>query len=189
MDTTISISWEPPCDNNIPISSYKVYRGIMKITDAKQQAKIFWDHVDTVDHFNDDPFFGAKCTLTGLEPDTCYYVKIAAINERGEEGYHSTEPFFVKTMTNKISHCDSLFSWGYNARNEIGIPDEVIDANSADFVNGAMTKPVRSPMFDGIVYQIAPGNVSTLFLCANAESKDTFLVTCGVCFAPNEGCD
>jgi hypothetical protein len=31
--------------------------------------------------------------------------------------------------------------------------------------------------------------VSTLFLCANRDTKDTFLVTCGVCFAPNEGID
>ena len=34
---------------------------------------------------------------------------------------------------------------------------------------------------------MAPGNVSTLFLCANKDNKDVFLVTCGVCFAANEG--
>lgn len=50
-----------------------------------------------------------------------------------------------------------------------------------------MTKPIRNPMFDRFVYQVAPGNVSTLFLCVNPETKDTLLVTCGVAFAPNEG--
>jgi hypothetical protein len=145
--------------------------------------------VDTVDQFGDDPFFGTSCTLSGLEPDTAYYIKVTAVNEHAEEGYHSNNPFFVKTMRSNINDCDSLYSWGYNARNETGLPDDLIDQHSLDYVNGAMCKPVRNPMFNNLTYQVAPGNVSTLFLCANIENKETFLVTCGVCFAPNEGCD
>lgn len=37
-------------------------------------------------------------------------------------------------------------------------------------------------MFDGLTYQAALGNVSSLFLCADKDTKDTFLVTCGVNF-------
>ena len=55
-------------------------------------------------------------------------------------------------MNSKIGNCDSLYSWGYNAHNEIAVSDDVIDSKASDFIDGAMTKPVRSPMFDGIVY-------------------------------------
>ena len=50
-----------------------------------------------------------------------------------------------------------------------------------------MTRPIRNPIFDGFTYQVAAGNTSTLFLCVNQQTKYNFLVTCGVCFAPNEG--
>lgn len=193
MDTSVTISWEEPCNNNIPISSYKVYLGIHRALDAKSEAKIHWEHKLTVDSLSDDPFFEGKiesrCTVSGLEPCSCYYLKVTAVNENGEEGYHSKEPFFVQTMGKKITNCDSLYVWGYNARNELGLPDNVIDENQTEYVDQAMTKPTANPMFNGFTYQVAPGNVSTLFLCANRDTKDTFLVTCGMCFAPNEGYD
>lgn len=42
-------------------------------------------------------------------------------------------------------------------------------------------------MFEGLTYQAALGNVSCLFLCAEKDSKDTFLVTCGVNFCLQDG--
>lgn len=94
---------------------------------------------------------------------------------------------FVKTMEPKVKNCDGLYVWGNNARNELGLPDNIIELSQDDYFGGSMTKPMRNPMFDRFVYQVAPGNVSTLFLCVNPETKDTLLVTCGVAFAPNEG--
>ena len=125
--------------------------------------------------------------MTGLQPDSCYYLKVAAVNENGDEGYHVKEPLFVKTMEPLVNNCDGLYVWGYNARNELGLPDNTIDDVRDEYVSGAMSRPIRNPMFDGFVYQVAPGNVSTLFLCVNPKTKDTLLVACGVCFAPNEG--
>lgn len=85
-------------------------------------------------------------------------------------------------MTCKISACESLYVWGYNGRNELGLPDDTISANKSDYLKSAMTKPLKNSMFDGLTYQAALGNVSSLFLCADKETKDTFLVTCGVNF-------
>lgn len=42
-------------------------------------------------------------------------------------------------------------------------------------------------MFDGIIYDVAPGNVSTLFHCVNPETKDTYVVMCGMTIMTKEG--
>ena len=42
-------------------------------------------------------------------------------------------------------------------------------------------------MFDGIVYDVAAGNVNTLFHCVNKETRDTFVVMCGMTATPKEG--
>lgn len=52
-----------------------------------------------------------------------------------------------------------------------------------------MRAPVRQPMFDGIIYNVAPGNVSTLFHCVNPETKDTYIVMCGMTILPKEDSD
>lgn len=156
MDVSVSISWDEPCDNNLPIVSYKIYLGQMKTQDAKSQTKIYWEHVQTIDQLSNDPYFEGKitnnCTVSGLQPNTCYYLKVTAVNEIGNEGYHAKEPFFVQTMDSKINNCDSLYVWGYNARNELGLPDNVIENNADHFINQAMTIPVASPMFDRFTY-------------------------------------
>jgi alpha-tubulin suppressor-like RCC1 family protein len=77
---------------------------------------------------------------------------VTAVNEKGDEGYHSKDPFFVQTMKQKINNCDSLFVWGYNGQNELGLPDNEITENQADYVKQSMTKPVFSPMFNGFTY-------------------------------------
>lgn len=42
-------------------------------------------------------------------------------------------------------------------------------------------------MFDNMVYNVAPGNVNTLFHCVNNETKDTFVVMCGMTAMPKAG--
>lgn len=42
-------------------------------------------------------------------------------------------------------------------------------------------------MFDGIIYDIAPGNVSVLFQCVNKETKDTYVVMCGMTIMTRDG--
>ena len=137
LDTSVTISWEQPCDNNTPITQYKVYLGVLRSQDAKSQAKIAWDSVQVVNKLSDDPYFESKvetrCTVTGLFRDSCYYLKVTAVNENGEEGYHSKEPLFVKTMETKVNNCDGLYVWGYNARSELGLSDDAIELNKNDF--------------------------------------------------------
>lgn len=155
MDTWISISWDEPCNNNLPIISYMVYLGTLKIKDAKSSPKVMWDLIETIDWFSEDPGFEGKIesryTISGLKPNFCYYVKVTAVNEKGE-GYHAKEPYFIKTMEDKINSSDSLFVWGYNARNEIGLPDSSIDDFKADYIKNSMTKPLQNPMFNNLTY-------------------------------------
>ena len=92
-------------------------------------------------------------------------------------------------MSASLTSSDGLYVWGYNGRNELGLQDDTIAESKQDYVKGSMTKPINNPMFNNITYQVAAGNVSSLFLCANSETKETFLVTCGVTFVLNEGCE
>ena len=50
-----------------------------------------------------------------------------------------------------------------------------------------MRTPVQHTMFNGIVYDVAPGNVNTIFHCVNKETKDTFVVMCGITTMAQEG--
>ena len=55
-------------------------------------------------------------------------------------------------MDTRINNCESLYVWGYNARNEIGLPDSSINEFKTDYVKGCMTKPLRNPMFNELTY-------------------------------------
>ena len=50
-----------------------------------------------------------------------------------------------------------------------------------------MRQAVRHSMFDGIVYDVAPGNVNTMFHCVNNETKNTFVVMCGITTMAKDG--
>lgn len=50
-----------------------------------------------------------------------------------------------------------------------------------------MQKPVKQSMFNAIVYDVAAGNVNTLFHCVNNETKDTYVVMCGITAMAKEG--
>lgn len=42
-------------------------------------------------------------------------------------------------------------------------------------------------MFNGIVYDIAAGNVNSVFHCVNNETRDTYVVMCGITAMPKDG--
>lgn len=50
-----------------------------------------------------------------------------------------------------------------------------------------MQKPAKHSMFNNMVYNVAPGNVNTIFHCVNNETKDTFVVMCGMTAMPKAG--
>lgn len=52
-----------------------------------------------------------------------------------------------------------------------------------------MMKPVRHSMFENKIYDVAPGNVTSLFQCVNTETKDTFIVMCGMTVMTADGTD
>jgi alpha-tubulin suppressor-like RCC1 family protein len=124
------------------------------------------DDVRMAENVPQNPQIDTFYTISGLQPDTGYFIKVTATNEDGE-GYSPKEPFYVLTMSSQINICDSLYVWGNNASSEIGLNDETVEANKAHYQGCRMTKPIRHAMFNGIVYQVATGNVNSLFLCAD----------------------
>ena len=126
--------------------------------------------------------------IPDLEPDTIYYVRIQAVNAIGE-GYKADQPAFIRTMEDNLNEPGSLYVWGNNQSSEIGLTDQQVDENKADYKKCAMSKPVRHTMFDGIIYDVAAGNVNTLFHCVNKDTKDTFVVMCGIATCSREGED
>ena len=42
-------------------------------------------------------------------------------------------------------------------------------------------------MFNDIVYDVATGNVNTLFHCVNNETKETYVVMCGTTAVARDG--
>ena len=106
-----------------------------------------WECIQKIDWISQDPGYENKIesryTITGLQENTCYYLKVVAVNEKGE-GYSPKEPFFCQTMAQKILACESLYVWGYNGRNELGLSDDQISANKSDYLKAAMTKPLKN---------------------------------------------
>ena len=124
----------------------------------------------------ENPFGTYK--VPDLEPNHIYYVKVRAINSKGE-GYVPDQPTFVRTMETTLSEPGSLYVWGNNQHSEIGLTDDQVEENKDSYVKCRMTKPVKHAMFNAIVYDVAPGNITTLFHCVNKETQDTFVVMCG----------
>ena len=113
-------------------------------------------------------------------------MRIFAVNSIGE-GYPAVESAFIRTMEDTINAPGSLYVWGNNNSSELGLTDELVEANKGSYKNCAMRTQVRHTMFDAIVYDVAPGNVNTMFHCVNKETRDTFVVMCGITTIPKEG--
>ncbi len=84
-DTTINASWSAPSDGGSPITEYKVLYGTSEssLTSTLRAKK------------ND-------AQITGLSRDTTYYVKVAAVNSKGEGEYSD-----VKSITTPKKKEDS----------------------------------------------------------------------------------
>ena len=80
-----------------------------------------------------------------------------------------------------------MYVWGNNQNSELGLTDELVEENSEFYKNCSMRKAVRHNMFNGIIYDVAPGNVNTMFHCINTETKNTFVVMCGITTMPKDG--
>ena len=168
---SIVFEWDKPCDNNEEIILYNVYVGEQKQFEI--DSALLYQTEATADQNI------ASYKVTDLEPDQIYYVRVFAVNSKGE-GYPAKQPFFARTMKEDLTEPGSLYVWGNNASSELGLTDEMVEDNKASYERCAMFKPIRQPMFDGIVYDVAAGNINTLFHCVNKETKDTFVVMCGM---------
>ena len=84
-DKTINASWSAPSDGGSPITEYKVLYGISesKLTSTLSAKK-------------------NNAQITGLSRDTTYYVKVAAVNSKGEGEYSD-----VKSITTPEKKEDS----------------------------------------------------------------------------------
>lgn len=128
----------------------------------------------------------ASYKVPDLDPDTIFYVWVHAVNALGE-GYPAEQPNFVRTMGDSLNEAGSLYVWGNNKSSELGLTDQLVEENKDGYRKFAMHKPVKQSMFNSIVYDVAAGNVNTLFHCVNNETKDTYVVMCGITAMNKEG--
>jgi len=52
-----------------------------------------------------------------------------------------------------------------------------------------MLRTLKQEMFNGIVYDVAPGNLNTAFHCVSPDTKDTYVVMCGMTIMTKDGED
>ena len=85
----------------------------------------------------------------------------------------------------------SLYVWGNNSSSEIGLTDDIVEENKENYnqVKCSMMVPVKHKMFNGLLYNVIPGNVNSMFHCVNANEHTCFLVTCGMTNMVSEGCE
>ena len=115
-------------------------------------------------------------------------MRVFAVNGIGE-GYKPIESCFIRTMDDNLNDPGSLYVWGNNQSSELGLTDEMVEENKLSYKKCSMRQAVRHHMFDGIVYDVAPGNVNTMFHCVNNETKNTFVVMCGITTMPKDGAE
>jgi alpha-tubulin suppressor-like RCC1 family protein len=129
---------------------------------------------------------GSYCyEVCDLMPDSVYYCMVTASNEMGE-GYRPKHGKMIKTMSESIYQGTSLYVWGNNESSELALSEEIIDGNKEFCEKTKVIKPFKNAMFDGIVYQMAAGNVSTVYNCVS-ENLDTFIVFSGTALELIEG--
>ena len=130
---------------------------------------------------------GSYCyEVTDLVPESIYYCMVTAHNELGE-GYRPKHGQMIKTMSCAIYQPSGLYVWGNNESSELALSEEVIDQSKEYCEKTKVIKPFRNAMFDGIVYQMAAGNVSTVYNCVNQQDLSTFIVFSGTALELIEG--
>ena len=115
---------------------------------------------------NNDQKVYQTYTVINLEPNHSYYIKVRAENALGE-GYVAKFPQIIMTLDSSMHKLKNLYVWGNNASSEIGLTDDIVEENKDSYIKCDMMKPVKHPMFNGILYNLAAGNVNTIFHCIN----------------------
>lgn len=132
-DDSVVIEWDRPCSNNEEIILYNIY---VSETSTRQETDLMYQtEAHPANEF-------ASYKIPDLEPDTIYYVWIHAVNALGE-GYKAKRPGFMRTMTDSLNQPGSLYVWGNNKNSEVGLTDQLVEENKADYHNFSMTKPVK----------------------------------------------
>jgi hypothetical protein len=124
--------------------------------------------------------------ITCLCSDCFYYVIVTAANSLGE-GYRPKYGQMVMTMKEHMYSPGNLYVWGNNESSELGVSEETIAANLTAWGKNKVPVPWRNEKFDGMVYDMAGGNVGTLYACIDSESMSSFLIYSGIAILPIEG--
>ncbi len=182
------IEWDAPSANNSPITQYKVYLSSKQVKinhiqeeDSKdqtpeQQAKHDLKQVATIEISQNQRYH----EFFDLEPSTCYYVVVTAVNKLGE-GYQN-KPVMVRTMPIDInSQAGTLYVWGSNINSEIGLTDDQVVQNVSFFQKSSMKKAIRQTCFkNNSVAQVAAGNTSSVVLVVDQENQEQSIVFQGL---------
>jgi hypothetical protein len=111
--------------------------------------------------------------VDNLDLGTTYYVVVTAENEFGE-GYKAA-PSMVMTIQQEVPL--TLYVWGNNASNEIGISKEQVSVGSTYNKKNCMLCTFRQTSFQNdTVLQVACGNVGSLCLMVQPESGEQTIV-------------
>ena len=101
--------------------------------------------------------------VTGLTPDTVYFVMITATNLKGE-GYKQKHGQFIKTMKESMYTPCSLYVWGDNSSSQLGLDGDYDKfARITEDGEQECVLPTLNKQFGSMVYDSAAGNASTLF--------------------------
>eukprot|EP00347_Sterkiella_histriomuscorum_P000877 403374181 len=168
------IEWDPPADNNSPIKKYHVYLADQTVStklnlQQNEQSQLVKEKTLKKINTTEDTFW----EFTDLLPGTGYYIQVTAENDMGE-GYQAKIPHLIQTQSfqNHTKSPSSLYVWGNNSNSELGMQDEQAKENESNYINHSLRKIVKNKCFNtGSVVQCAPGNVHSLFLYIDQDSR------------------
>lgn len=173
----IGIEWIAPSDNNSPISGYHIYISQKKMT-LKPTPDEAIDH--TFNKIGSSPPTDCFFNIKELSPNTIYYVLVTAENAFGE-GYKTTVPFMIRTMSQLTSATVDLYVWGNNTNSELGLQDEQVKEEESSYVKHSMRKVLKNKSFaNGSLLDVAPGNACTIFLYQDGQSRDQSIIQSGL---------
>lgn len=94
----------------------------------------------------------------------------------------------VKTLAQDFAK-DSLnvYAWGNNTSSELGLSDEQVKENDAQYIKHAMKKILKNKLFEkGGILQVAVGNASTVFMYHDKEANMQSVIQSGITIIPTE---
>mmetsp|Transcript_18084 Transcript_18084/g.30862 ORF Transcript_18084/g.30862 Transcript_18084/m.30862 type:complete len:246 (+) Transcript_18084:1284-2021(+) len=186
-DTFAEIEWDEPEANNSKILSYTVYLSDQRILNLHSHNA--GTSTRTFENQGKHKFVKhgeaqaptTSFRLTGLTPSCAYHVKVTASSEMGE-GYFTKRALMVITHQSLLPK--SLYVWGDNSYSEIGLNEQLVEENKADYrltqKKAYLSKPVSLPQFSKIVQQVGSSSQSTLVLCYDDYESENMLIQMGL---------